>query len=153
MKDSRKYDDASWHYGGDFPEDLPEEAGATHIAMFLAWALLRGMAGPEFKDKSLNGKLLALQKRQVTPGQFLMESLDGKFVSFELNDEGNAFATEYYVPQNLYVADYEETLAADLPSLYHIKDSWKNFDAFRPRLDQRYDEWKQGTLPQPKPNE
>ena len=22
-----KYDDASWHYGGDFPADLPQEAG------------------------------------------------------------------------------------------------------------------------------
>jgi hypothetical protein len=32
-----KYDDASWHYGGDFPADLPREAGSTHIAMFLAW--------------------------------------------------------------------------------------------------------------------
>src|SRR6266404_3538306 len=35
-----KYDDASWHYGGDFPEDLPREAGATHTGMFVAWALL-----------------------------------------------------------------------------------------------------------------
>ena len=23
-----KYDDASWHYGGNFPKDLPTEAGA-----------------------------------------------------------------------------------------------------------------------------
>ena len=33
-----KYDDASWHYGGDFPKDLPIEAGATHTGMFLALA-------------------------------------------------------------------------------------------------------------------
>ncbi|WP_265102660.1 hypothetical protein [Acinetobacter sp. 'aerobic (ED)'] len=36
-----KYDDASWHYGGDFPADLPQEAGATHIGMFLTWMLLQ----------------------------------------------------------------------------------------------------------------
>jgi len=40
-----KYDDASWHYGGDFPDDLPDEAGATHTGMFLAWALLSGLGG------------------------------------------------------------------------------------------------------------
>ncbi|MGN6118448.1 MAG: DUF7832 domain-containing protein, partial [Rhodanobacter sp.] len=40
-----KYDDASWHYGGDFPKDLPDEAGATHTGMFVAWALLSGLAG------------------------------------------------------------------------------------------------------------
>ena len=34
-----KYDDASWHYGGDFPDDLPEENGATHIGMFLNWCI------------------------------------------------------------------------------------------------------------------
>ena len=28
-----KYDDASWHYNGDFPTDLPVEAGATHIGL------------------------------------------------------------------------------------------------------------------------
>jgi hypothetical protein len=37
-----KYDDASWHYGGDFPTDLPRKAGSTHIALFLACAVLNG---------------------------------------------------------------------------------------------------------------
>jgi hypothetical protein len=35
-----KYDDASWHFGGEFPKDLPEEAAATHTGMFVAWAFL-----------------------------------------------------------------------------------------------------------------
>ncbi|WP_163023784.1 hypothetical protein [Pseudomonas viridiflava] len=26
-----KYDDASWHYTGDFPADQPKEQGGTHI--------------------------------------------------------------------------------------------------------------------------
>ena len=40
-----KYDDASWHYGGDFPKDLPIEAGGTHIGMFFAWAVSSGLGG------------------------------------------------------------------------------------------------------------
>ena len=38
--DLMKYDDWSRHGGGNFPADLPPEAGATHAGMFLAWALL-----------------------------------------------------------------------------------------------------------------
>ena len=32
-----KYDDASWHYGGNFPKGLSRKNGATHIAFFLVW--------------------------------------------------------------------------------------------------------------------
>jgi len=45
-----KYDDASWHYDGEFPADLPPEAGATHIGMYLAWCLLNELAGPLYTD-------------------------------------------------------------------------------------------------------
>lgn len=31
-----RYDRADWHSGGDFPKDLTDEAGGTHIGMFLA---------------------------------------------------------------------------------------------------------------------
>ncbi len=34
-----KYDDASWHFGGDYPSDLPQENACTHTGVFLAWAL------------------------------------------------------------------------------------------------------------------
>jgi hypothetical protein len=39
------YDRADAHYGGNFPSDLPPEAGATHIGMFLAWVILNGLEG------------------------------------------------------------------------------------------------------------
>ena len=44
-----KYDDAYWHYRGEFPTELPASAGATHIGMFVAWALLAGL-GRELVD-------------------------------------------------------------------------------------------------------
>ena len=40
-----KYDDASWHSGGDFPEGSPQEYGATHIALIMKWCFLKGWAG------------------------------------------------------------------------------------------------------------
>ena len=36
--------DASWHYGGDFRAELQRSAGVTYIRMFVAWALLDGLA-------------------------------------------------------------------------------------------------------------
>ena len=46
------YDRADWHYGGDFPEGLPDENGGTHIGMFLAWVILNGHEGDMHKEES-----------------------------------------------------------------------------------------------------
>jgi len=43
----QKYDDASWHAGGDFPSDLPYSQGGVHMAIFLAWLIRRGLYNPE----------------------------------------------------------------------------------------------------------
>jgi hypothetical protein len=32
-----KYDDALWHYEGDYPKKLPNENAAIHIGMFITW--------------------------------------------------------------------------------------------------------------------
>ena len=45
-----KYDDASWHFGGDYPEDLPDENGATHIGMFLAWCIAHNFFSEELEE-------------------------------------------------------------------------------------------------------
>ena len=90
-----KYDDASWHYGGDFPKDLPPQAGATHTGMFLAWALLSGLAG-EFHVEDDPEGIAALRARSVTPGAFFMSFCDGKFTDEDLCDDGNLFASKYF---------------------------------------------------------
>ena len=71
-------------------------------------------------------------------------SCDGKFIDEDLNDEGNAFAQDYYVVETgQYLTDYEMTLGGDnLPDLYHVADTWENFERIKPVLDQRFDEWK-----------
>ena len=96
-----KYDDASWHYGGDFPRELPPEAGATHIGMFVAWAMLNSLASDEALD-DYDEDIEALRKRTITPGQWVMRVLDEKFSDHDLSDEGNAFAASYYqAPEHL----------------------------------------------------
>lgn len=137
-----KYDDASWHYGGDFPDDLKEEAGSTHIGMFVAWSLLSDLGGSihvnDFPDD-----ILSLKQRRVTPAQFFQTSCDEKFWDEDLNEEGNKFATFYYeIGGGLYIEVYDDALCADLPSLYHVEDTWDNFDKLKPIIDARYVDWK-----------
>ncbi|PJL65723.1 hypothetical protein B9Y61_17910 [Stenotrophomonas maltophilia] len=135
-----KYDDASWHSDGDFPAELPPEAGATHIGMYVAWLLLRGMAGEELAD-DMQEELRSLTRRAMTSGQFLLVC-DGKFLDEMINDEANAFTLEYYQADDcLYPDDYIELLADDLPSLYHVADTWENFDRLAPVIAQRFAAW------------
>ena len=46
------YDLTDWHYGGDYPPDLPPENGGTHIGFFLAWAIHRGLQGEIHDEES-----------------------------------------------------------------------------------------------------
>lgn len=139
-----KYDDASWHYGGDFPKDLPDEAGATHAGMFLAWALHSGLAG-EFFTVDFPEDMSKLLSRSVTPGRFFLDACDGKFTSEELNDVGNRFAAAYYdMQKGQFLADYEATVGGSLPTLYHVSDSWETYELLRPVFDRRFKEWNGG---------
>ncbi len=115
-----KYDDAAWHYGGNFPKDQPNRYGGVHIGIFLRWCLLRGWAGadhakewPEDVEKVVSG--------EWTGTEFLFKNCDGKFITDDLTDDGNRFALAYYKgqtePENLsYTSDYGE--AVD-DNLYH----------------------------------
>jgi len=137
-----KYDDAGWHAGGDFPEDLPPEAGATHIGMFAAWCVLNGLAG-ELHVEELADDLQRLRERQMTPGAWLLAACDGKFVDEDLNDEGNRFAESYYgEAQPNYFSDLAMALGDRLPSVYHLPDSWSVYDQLAPLLAFRFASWK-----------
>jgi hypothetical protein len=137
-----KYDDASWHYGGKFPADLPEEAGGTHIGMFVAWAVLAGLGGEDLCGEDADGAefVAQLKERSITPGAFIF-LLDGKFTDEELNAEGNAFAGVYYAGDQ-YLDDYGATVGGDVSGLYHVEDSWKTFDRLKPVLDRRFAAWR-----------
>ncbi len=139
---STKFDDASWHYGRDFPEDLPDEAGGTHSGMFLAWALTSGLGG-DFHVVEFPDGFEQLQSRQITPGAFFMTDCDGKLTVDDLNAEGSAFAVDYYtIGSGQFLLDYVETVGDDLPDLYHVADSWETFERLKPVFDQRFQEWK-----------
>jgi hypothetical protein len=134
-----KYDDASWHYGGDFPKDLPREAGATHIGMFLAWAILRDLPSNLHRDE-IPEALERVRRRATTGAEFLRQECDEKFTDEDLNDLGNSFAQAYY--EKTYLADYCR-LFAEAGDAYRVDDTWANFDRLAPVLDARFREWRE----------
>ena len=137
-----KYDDASWHSGGDFPVDLTPEAGATHIGMFLAWAWLRGLAG-ELHAIDFPDDVELARSRAVSPRQLATQCCDGKLTDEDFNELGNGFAKHYLdLESGVFFADYEAALGATLPSLYHVEDTWANFDRLRPVIDERFESWR-----------
>lgn len=138
-------DRADWHYGGDFPEDLPMQCGGTHIGMFLAWIILHRLEGELHQEDSVES-IARVRARKMTGCEFLFKECDQKFWDEDMNEEGAAFAAAYYSgPEGKgfgqYLADYE-TIAAGLPTVYHVEDSWENYDRLEPLINAAYSAWK-----------
>lgn len=136
----KAYDKAKWHYEGDYPKDLPTDNATTHIGMFLAWAIANHLEGELHREHSKEA-LEQVRRRQMTGPVFLIEQCDEALTNEDLNDVGNAFATAYY-ELNQFNADYESALGKDVPTLYHIADTWENYDRIAAVIDRRFKEWK-----------
>ncbi|MCK5746928.1 MAG: hypothetical protein KAH44_11970 [Oricola sp.] len=139
--DSPKYDDAEWHYGGDFPEGVPISHGFTHIGFFLTWIVDSGLES-EFIQTASPRELAATKRRDVSPIA-LLEFWDGQLIDDMLSDEGNAFAAQYYNMSNAeagYFADYSEVFGE--AGTYEIEPTWENYDRIKPVISRRYEEWK-----------
>lgn len=137
--DKTIYDNAKNHFLGNFPDSLPIEQAYLHIGMYLGWIIEKELYSEFFEDEA-DTEIFRFNRRQIGP-TILSEIWDG-YLGHELfNREGNMF-TYYYYAGGIYKKDYQELLAGDLPSLYHVKDTWENFDAVKRKVDARYADWK-----------
>jgi hypothetical protein len=129
-----KYDDASWHYGADsFPKDQPEEFGATHIGLFLRWCFVKGWAG-QLHLAEEPAAVAAVVDGGLSGTKFLLGYCDGKFTNEDLNEEGNAFAEQYYGDNGLYLEDYQKHFGMHE---YSAAESAHDFSRFTAILDER----------------
>ena len=150
------YDRADWHYGGNYPKELPPENGGTHIGFFLAWAITRNLEGEiHTEDEPEIKALQAVRDREKTGREFLFQQCDEKFWSDDLNEVGNQFAEWYYNENEegrpSYLSDYAVLFSNDLPNgdIYYLDDTWENFEKIASVIDQRFKEWKEGIPPRP----
>jgi hypothetical protein len=149
-----KYDDASWHYGGNFPKDLPASAGATHIAMFVAWAVLNGLASDLHQTEFVE-ELSQLRTRSLTPVEWFLGVCDGKFTDEDLCPEGNDFGLVYYGHDNglhtqpgSFLADFGQAFP-EAPTLYAVAPTWASYDRIAPVFGKRFSEWRDKRSPTP----
>jgi hypothetical protein len=83
-------------------------------------------------------------KRRELGCIILAEIWDGS-LSFDLfNRQGNMF-TSYYYSGGLFRNDYLDTLVTDKPSIYHVEDTWENYEKINSRVSMRFDDWKKMT--------
>jgi hypothetical protein len=138
------YDDAAWHYDGDFPDGLPAAAGATHIGMFLAWMLLNGHGGARHA-----GADEPLRRRSATPGAWFLANCAERLTDADLSDEGNRFAQAYYLfdedraddGEPSFLPDYAKSFP-DAAFAYSVADDWATYDRLAPILAHRFAMWR-----------
>ncbi|MDQ3392506.1 MAG: hypothetical protein M3512_00070 [Bacteroidota bacterium] len=134
------YDNAKNHFLGNFPDSLPIEQAYVHIGMFLGWMIQNELYSEYFEDES--GLQIYRFKKKDVSCTILSEIWDG-YLGYELfNKEGNMFAY-YYYGGGIYRKDYENTLGGSLPSIYHVKDNWENFEKMAEKISQRFKDWKE----------
>jgi hypothetical protein len=128
-----KYDDASWHYGGDFPAATPSEYGATHIALFLKWCFRKGWAG-EMHLKEWPEDVQAVVDETISATSFFLRNCDGKLTDEDLNEAGNAFAQRYYGKDGLYTDDYAKEF---FEHMYVAPEDAHDFRSFSAMIERR----------------
>jgi hypothetical protein len=65
----------------------------------------------------------------------LFSELDEKFFDGLLTRVGKDFTRVYY-DTDCYLEDYAAVLGDSVPTLYHVEDSWANYDKLAPVIDQ-----------------
>ena len=142
-----KYDDASWHYGGEYPEDLPDENGSTHIGMFLQWCIENDLASDELIEDA-EDEIKKVKEHKMTGAEFLIEICDEKLTDEDLNELGNSFAEDYY--DDLFPDDYCKIFGIKRGSegsvdetFYRVENTFENYGLLKPIIDKRFEEWKE----------
>ncbi|EOV9410046.1 hypothetical protein P3626_23660 [Vibrio parahaemolyticus] len=132
-----KYDDASWHYGGDFPENSPIEFGATHIALIMKWCFQKGWAGVvHTEDESSNKDLQKVISGECLATEYFMYWCDGKLTDEDFTEEGNSFLHSYYGEKmGLYTSDYVEYFGE---LMYMKGEDEHDYQKFSEVIEKRY---------------
>ncbi|HYF67622.1 MAG TPA: hypothetical protein VD884_05765 [Ohtaekwangia sp.] len=133
------YDNAKTHFLGNFPPNIPIEQAYVHIGIYLGWVIERDLYSEYFEEEASN-QIFRFKRREISC-TILSEIWDG-YLGFELfSTHGNMF-TYYYYGGGLYHSDYQEILVKNLPSIYHVTDSWANYERMKVRIDMRLQDWK-----------
>jgi hypothetical protein len=143
---SNKFDDAHWHWNGDYPPELWQDEetnppGVAHIAFFLAWMVLHNLASEEHYDPAISD-IEPLRNREITPWAYMEARVVFRLEDEDFNEHGLAFALSYYRKEtpSPYFRDFCRVFR-DEETIYHVLDTWENYDRIAPILDAAFGKW------------
>jgi hypothetical protein len=138
------FDKAKYHYGGDFPSDIGVFQAYVPTGLFVCWLINNIFFDKDMKQE-FNSEITLLKERNISPSTFYHDYLDGVFSSEGFTMEAINFANFYFdFEQGTYLNDYAKTLDPNdkLQTLYHIADTWENYDKLKLIIDTRFNQWK-----------
>lgn len=133
-------DKCDWHCWWDYPTGIADENGGTHIGMYLNWIIDAALISDYHLENSLK-ELHQVQNQEINWRDFLFNICDGKFGEFDLNQRGIDFTKFYY--NDSYYKDYFKVLwDSQTKSLYHIENTWDNYNKIRSTINIKFYLWK-----------
>lgn len=141
-KQDMVYDLAKKHFLGDFPDSLPIEKAYLHIGLYIGWVIDNKYYSDFFK-KEASTEIFRFSRREISC-IILAEIWDGALSHELFNDKTNLF-TYYYYAGGIFKMDYIEVLVKSHKTIYHVEDTWKNYEKISKRINERFEEWKKLT--------
>ncbi len=141
------FDKAKWHINKDFPKDLDHYQSYVYSGLFVWWLVDNGFLKPKLQT-DLRQQIISFKHRKMAPAKFYEEYLDGVFSSDGFILDAVNFSKSYFdVNNGQYVRDYLKILDPkdEFPSVFHVKDTWENYDRLKDVITRRHDEWKMST--------
>lgn len=135
------YDKAKYHFESIEQSHLPEIHAYIHTGMYLGWLIDNDMLDKEFIE-DFGEDIQRFKNREITASQ-LYALWDGALIDDMLNEEGNHFSKDYFdFETGQYIHDYIASVAEGLPTEFHVKDNWENYEIVKSFVSRRYSEWK-----------
>ena len=138
------YDLAKNHFLGDFPASLPIEKAYLHIGIYMGWIIDNDLYSEYFEDEA-STEIYRFKRREIEC-IILAEIWNGALSHELFSNEANLF-TFYYYAGGIFKKDYIEVLVKNHTTLYHVEDTWENYNIISRRITERYHDWKNITRP------
>lgn len=143
VKEAYVFDKAKWHYEGEFPAELDKAQAYVPTGMFITWAIKNDLISKKSRKRDA-ADIERVKNDEMSGAEFYRRNWDGVFSSRELGEEGDDFAREYlHIHDDLYTAvDFMNVLAAGLPTIYHVPDTFESYYRIEPIINERYQDWR-----------
>ena len=136
------YDKAKYHIESVEVEGLPEIHAYIHTGMYLGWLIENNLLDKEFSN-DFGREILKFKNKEITAPEFFFQICDGVLIDDILSDEGNEFTSFYFdLEKGEYIYHYEHIMFKELPSVFHVKDTWKNYEIVKEFVSKEYVKWK-----------